>query len=171
MSKIISTLIVVIGIAYLLFRIFDINPVALIKNQPTATPTPDAWLPSGWTQISSSDNEIKLEKTVESGLKPQIVFDKSTLETGTDFTAYTSRLISGAKSAIPSLKYTQDDLSDSSRTLSGFYYNQKKKVFITQKIFQKDNSVYTLTASYSDESGKSEITSIFDSIVSRRLPN
>lgn len=166
MSKIISILIVVIGVAYLLFRIFD-----NFQNKPSDVQAPQSWLPSGWSELNSSDNELKLEKTVESGLKPQVVFEKSTLETGTDFTTYTSRLISGAKSAIPSLRYTQDDLSDSSRILSGYYYNQKKKVFINQKIFQKDNFLYTLTASFSNELDKEEISSIFDSIVSRRLPN
>lgn len=171
MSKIIILILIVIGVGYFILRISSTNPLSLIKSTPSPTPTVENWLPSSWTQVESTANKLKLEKSVTSGLKPQIVLEKSTNPDKTDFKTYTNRLIAGAKSALPTLRYQKDNLQNDTRVLSGYYFNQKNKILISQNIFQKDNNIYTLTASYNDVKLESEINSILDSIVAKHLPN
>lgn len=175
MNKTIIALIFAIGIIFLITRVFNVNPLSLVKDTPSPTPTVDNWLPSDWHQIDSDSNQLKLERTVESGLKPEIILIKSERPDSSDPKTYSDRIIAGAKSSLPSLRYTSDNTLNENnmylRTLSGYYYNQKLKVLVSQRLYLQDNQVYTLTASYADPAMETEINSIFDSIVSRRLPS
>jgi len=115
-----------------------------------------------------------LGKKVELGLKPEIVWEKSEKKNDIDFETYTNTLVAGARSAIPTLRYDMDKFVEGDldqRILSGYYYNQGKKVLISQRLYQKDSNFYTLTASYADSESETEVNSIFDKIVERRLGN
>jgi hypothetical protein len=125
-------------------------------------------LPESWGIIDDANVNLKFEKKVDTGLKPQIVFTKTESKEATTSPAkYVDRLVAGAKSTIPSFKIVSDKRGSEenlySALISGYYYNQKQKISILQRVYIKDGSVFTMTASYSSDIG-SEIENIFDSI-------
>lgn len=140
------------------------NPV--VSQQITST------LPSGWSQIVDPTVDVKLEKKVDSGVKPQIVFMKSSSKDASDSAKYVDRLIAGARSAIPSLVITSTKRNSTesfySTILTGYYFNQKQKISLSQRVYVKDDSVYTITGSYTGDLA-TEINQILDSIVKEKI--
>jgi len=174
MKKIIIVVFVVLAYIFITSPKVDIKVPAFLGGKVSPTPTVDNWLPKDWAQKESSDNKLILEKKVEMGLKPEIVWEKSEKKTDVEFSTYTNTLVAGARSAIPTLRYDMDKFVEgdlNQRILGGYYYNQGKKIFINQRIYQKDSNFYTLTASYADSESETEVNSIFDKIVERRLGN
>ena len=174
MKKIIIVVFVVLAYIFITKPEVDIKAPVFLGGKVSPTPTVDNWLPKDWTQKESSDNKLILEKKVELGLKPEIVWEKSEKKNDIDFETYTNTLVAGARSAIPTLRYDMDKFVEGDldqRILGGYYYNQGKKVLISQRLYQKDSNFYTLTASYADSESETEVNSIFDKIVERRLGN
>ena len=174
MKKIIIVVFVVLAYIFITSPKVDIKVPAFLGGKVSPTPTIENWLPKDWLQKESSDNKLMLEKKVELGLKPEIVWEKSEKKIDTNFETYTDTLVAGARSAIPSLRYDMDKFVEGDldqRILGGYYYNQGKKIFINQRIYQKDSNFYTLTASFDNGELEKEVESIFDKIVERRLRN
>lgn len=170
--------IAVIAVILLVTSFFLLNKKPIdLKNLGfgvTPTPTVVAKYPDNWSEVDS-EALVKLEKTITSGLKPEIILIKSEKPSEDSVKVYTDKIIAGAKSAIRSLVYETDKSTEvngySLRQLTGYYYNKNNKVKIIQNLYLKDNNLYTLTASYQDDSQESEINTIFDRIVSEYLPN
>ena len=174
MKKIIIVVFVVLAYIFITKPEVDIKAPVFLGEKVSPTPTVDNWLSKDWAQKESSDDKLILEKKVELGLKPEIVWEKSEKKNDIDFETYTNTLVAGARSAIPTLRYDMDKFVEGDldqRILSGYYYNQGKKVLISQRLYQKDSNFYTLTASYADSESETEVNSIFDKIVERRLGN
>jgi len=155
--------------------IFRFNKDKLLqfgKNNPDQVQTTVVLnLPVGWIKSDDTLVALKIEKQVESGYKPIITLIKSTSRI-TAPKLYIDNFIAGAKSAIPSLRLTSDQRDDSDdyylATIESFYYNNGLKINSLQKVFIKDNQVFTLTASYTDDI-TGEINQIFDTITDNQL--
>ncbi len=163
-------------VLFILIVVLIVKKPGVFKISDSLTPTPTQVaenLPNNWQKVdNTADVVLKYEKTVDSGLKPQIVMAKSELPADTTFEKYTNSLIAGAKSTLPSLKYSQDSLQDNLRLLSGSYRNSNKPVSVIQRVYLRNQTVYTLTGSYDPSSSTvEEINTILDSIVSQHLPN
>jgi hypothetical protein len=115
-------------------------------------------LPSGWVTVSESDSFNKLEKSVRSGLKPQIVFKKTISKDALTPAKYADQVKNGAKSALSSLVYLTDKRNSSesgySAFFTGYYFSGDQKIYIDQRLFIRGETVYTLTGSF--ESGLDE---------------
>lgn len=175
MKKIIIVILIVLGI-YVIYR--GIRHFTYRPQTIPTTPTESViTLPEGWSKVTASTGASqKYEKVVTSGLKPEIVLTETTSTDATNSAKYSNLLIAGAKSALPSLRYLTDETKTTdpifSRFLSGYYYNQKTKVNLLQRIYIEGESTSVLTASYDSRSANTtEINAIFDSIWSQRLPN
>ena len=141
------------------------------KNNPDQIQTATLDLPTGWAKSDDTLVALKIEKQVESGYKPVVTLIKSTSDI-TDPKLYIDNLIAGAKSAIPSLRVTSDQRGNLDNyylaTIDSFYYNSGLKINSLQKVYIKDNQVFTLTASYTDDI-ITEINKIFDTIVDNQF--
>jgi hypothetical protein len=156
-------LIIIVILGFIIFRKPTPKPVV---NQPV--PQEQQFkLPDNWKTVENSTVALKLEKTVNQGLKPEIVLINSVSKDALTPAKYIDRLLAGAKSAIPSLRITKDQRSTDkdiySATVSGYYFNNKTKVNLLQRIYIKGETVSTLTASFADGL-ESEINPILDSI-------
>jgi len=174
MKKILLVVFVILAYIFITNPNVDVKTPDFFGAKISPTPTVDNWLPKDWTQTESSDTKLILEKKVVLGLTPQIVWERSEKKSETEFESYTNTLVAGARSAIPTLRYTSDNFVEgdlNQRELTGYYYNQGKKILLSQRIYQKSENIYTLTASYADSESETEVNSIFDKIVERRLGN
>lgn len=168
------------NIPAVIFLVFIIGLISYsIMHRPAKQNSPDnidttetVKYPSQWSKVDSDTSILKLEKEVESGIKPQISLTKGQLESTDSPQKYLTRLISGAKSAIPSLRLNQssqttnDDLVQTN--LSGYYYNQKLKVNLLQRVYIKQGNIAVITASYSGNIDD-EINQIFDQIYDQQI--
>jgi len=148
------------------------------KKSPSPTPSVPSFsesLPLNWQLVSSTDKSLKLEKSVTSGLKAEIVYKKTSSPDALTPAKYVDKLKAGARSTLPTLRYLTDKRNSTelgyTALLTGYYFNQGKKILINQRLFIQAEDVYTLTASYDQNSSEAEINSIFDSIASHYLPN
>lgn len=125
-------------------------------------------LPKEWVKVSSDKLSLKLEKNVNQGLKPQIVLTVSESSEDSSPAKYVDRLIAGARSAIPSFKIITDkrhsEENKYSAVIFGYYFNQKTKVTVNQRVFIVGQKISVLTAS-SDGKITDEINQILDIIV------
>ena len=145
-------------------------------NKPTIETPPTVEqllkLPETWKNVADSDVALKLEKTVTSGLKPQIVLIKSSSKDALTPAKYTDRLIAGAKSAIPSFRVADDKRysaeNNYSAIITGYYYNKNIKISLIQRVYIKGEEVNTLTASFVGDIN-SEIESVLDNIVTEKI--
>jgi hypothetical protein len=133
-------------------------------------------LPSDWQTITESNDVIKLEKTVTSGLKPQIVYKKTTSKDALTPVTYTDRVKAGARATLSGLVYLTDKRNTSGSTysafLTGYYFNRSQKILIDQRLYIQSENVFTLSASFDQKSATdAEINSIFDSIWSQHPAN
>jgi hypothetical protein len=174
MKKIIAVILIIVGLIIVYFA------VRHFTNRPTNTVTPVAQtmtLPDAWKQVTATAGTTqKFEKTVTSGLQPEIALVETTSNDATNSAKYTNNLIAGAKSALPSLRIISDETNSApalyTRFLSGYYYNQKNKVNLLQRIYIQQTHVSVLTASFDDKSATAaEINSIFDLIWSQHPAN
>jgi hypothetical protein len=129
-------------------------------------------LPETWKSIGDTTVALKLEKTVDGTVKPQIVLINSSSKDALTPAKYTDRLVAGAKSAVPTLRIITDKRNAAennySALISGYYFNGKTKINLLQRIYIKGESVSTLTASYTGEL-EAEINRILDSIVQEKI--
>lgn len=124
-----------------------------------------------WNTVSTNDRDVlKLEKNSKYNIKPTIVAITSTTEES-DVKSYTSRLVQGTLSTIPTLKLIENtytfDKEVAKRKITGYYSNASNRVDIQQIIYIKGRHVLTLTSSTDPRETKilsNEITEIFDSI-------
>jgi hypothetical protein len=129
-------------------------------------------MPSGWSQVEDKDVNLKFEKKVDKGLKPQVVFKETQSTEASTPAKYTDRLIAGTKSAIPSFRVTGDMRNSLEKYYSAFitatYTNKGQKINLIQRVYIKGNTVYTLTASYTGELGN-ELNQILDNLVREKI--
>ncbi|MFZ2152449.1 MAG: hypothetical protein WAV41_00125 [Microgenomates group bacterium] len=169
MNKYIVLLIVLaIGVGYFMSK-NTFKGQTDIKTPPTIEQ--QLGLPNGWTKVETSDTDLKLEKKVEASLQPQIVFKQIVSDEATSPAKYTNTIIAGARSAIPSLKITDDKRSSTdtlyTALITGSYLNRGQKVNILQRVYIKSNNVFVMTASYNGDLSD-EINKIFDSLVKEK---
>jgi hypothetical protein len=165
-KKIVAIVLIIIGtfIVYRAVRHFINRP------QKVTVVTQTIKLPENWQKVATpAGASQKYAKTVTSGFQPEVVLIVSTSVQASDSAKYTNLLIAGAKSDLPTLKFLTDETKTTSslysRFLSGYYYNQKTKVDLLQRIYIQGNTVSILTASFDAKSASAdEINSIFDSI-------
>lgn len=134
-------------------------------------------LPENWSFSPLDDPSIslKLERRIEDLVRPTVVMIKS--ETSeTDFSAYLDRLIAGAKRTLPSLKVTSETEEEKEgfhlKKIEAYYYNGGNKVNLRQRVYLKEDRVYTLTASFGQtdpETVSRETETIFDSIFQEKI--
>ncbi|MBI2464759.1 hypothetical protein HYV64_01335 [Candidatus Shapirobacteria bacterium] len=129
-------------------------------------------MPSGWSQVDDKDVNLKFEKKVDKGLKPQIVLKVTQSVEASAPAKYTDRLLAGAKSAVPSLRLTGDMRNSLEKYYSAFvtatYVNKGQKINLIQRIYIKENTVNTLTASYTGDLAV-EINQILDNLVKEKI--
>ncbi|MBP9817156.1 hypothetical protein KBC75_00180 [Candidatus Shapirobacteria bacterium] len=164
MKKYILPSLLVLGVlcGYLIYR----RPTMFRRAEPQVSSDSINKLPAGWSAVEAKNVALKLEKNT-SGIKPQIV---KTINQSSEATApakYTDSLIAGATSAIPSLTITDDKRKSSENlytaNLSGYYYNQKVKISLIQRIKIQKDQVSVLTASFTGDLN-TEINSILDNL-------
>jgi hypothetical protein len=170
LAKILVITIILAVLSLTAFRYFSSrrSPQSSLLPFPPAS-SQISGLPEGWQEETSPGNMIKLVKQSGSdSIKPTIVLIKSKREGSLDYRTYVNRLLSGAKSAIPSLKIIQNEtLSDTSpytRFLKGSYLNNRQQINILQQITIQDDKVFTLTASYLPSGLEAEINSIMSTV-------
>ena len=129
-------------------------------------------LPEGWSEVEDSNVVLKLEKKTDKGLKPQIVLIKSTSKDAANPAKYIDRLIAGTRSTVSGYKVISDKRNQEGEVyvslLSGYYYNQKNKINLIQRVYIKGEEVNTLTASYNGDLTK-EIDLILDTISKEKI--
>jgi hypothetical protein len=168
MKKFIFLIIIIIlgVIIYLKYRPQKPSP----KSLPTSTPS--FVLPSNWKTIPDAKVDLKLEKTVTQGYIPQIVLTSNTRSDVVDPKIYVDRLIAGTRSTVTGYNTTSDVRNSQpdfySAQISGYYYNQKQKIALIERLYITKNTVYTLTASFIGDQAP-EINPILDSIVADKL--
>ena len=165
MNKYIALIIVIaLGVGYFMSR-KTFGPRTEIKEAITEEQL--LKLPDAWTKIEDKDVNLKLEKKVDSGLRPQIVFKEVQSDDALTPAKYTDRIIAGAKSAIPSLKINSDMRNSLekyySAFISGTYTNKGQKINLMQRVYIKDKTVYVMTASYIGDLS-TEVGQIFDNL-------
>jgi hypothetical protein len=145
------------------------------KKAPVEIPVSDEQLlklPENWSKVDDTAVALKLQKKVDKGLKPEIVLIKSESKDALTPAKYTDRLIAGARSAISSLRITDDKRNASegnySAMLSGYYFNNKTKISLLQRVYIKGETVNTLTASFTGDIAV-EANQVMDSIVKEKL--
>jgi len=153
--------------------------IAFATSRPKSTipeaPSSEISLPEGWS-ISSQDSpdfSLKLEKKAkDSLLRPTIVLIESEAEFENE-QDYVDSLIAGAKRTIPSLKLNSEKKEANgfaAWNLSGFYYTGGDRIEIIQRLYLKDNKVYSLTASFlADDQIVDEINAIYQEIFEKRI--
>jgi hypothetical protein len=163
---------------YLIIFIIVIGVILAYRLTSKATPSPESQptqtdkvnLPQDWQAVNPTTGIYRqYEKNIATGYKPIITIVRST-QKATDIKSYTDQLIAGAKSTIPSLRFTDDKLGQSgdfsTREMLGFYnHSRNLKVFLDQRIYLKDSDSYVVTASYTPESASTdEIKKVMDGI-------
>lgn len=137
-------------------------------------------LPEGWQEVEVAEEEVvvKLTKETESEIETNIVLMKIEDIDYESPEEYTDRLINGAKSALPSLTFSDDEVEENDyyiRKLTGRYWNAGDQVEVKQQIYVGENEVYVITASYasaaSSEELTSEINNLFDKLSEEYLKN
>lgn len=169
-------LLIILVLLLTVLGIFFFRPQTKKSPSPSSSvPSFSESLPLDWQLVSSTDKTLKIEKSVASGLKPEIVYKKTSSSDALTPAKYVDNLKAGAKSTLPTLRYLTDkrNSTESAYTalLTAYYFNKGKKILISQRLFIHGEDVYTLTASYEQNSSEVEVNSIFDSIASHYLPN
>lgn len=168
MKKIIAViaLVLLVALGYSLRQRF-VRPTT-----KSSTSTSEVILPSDWSQVADSKVDLKFEKKVDSGLKPQIVVKQVETDDAATPARYTDTIIAGARSAIPSLKIIDDKRTSTEKyylaVLTGSYQNQKQKVSLLQRVYIKDKTVTVITASYTGELAN-EVNSILDLVAKNKF--
>jgi hypothetical protein len=133
--------------------------------------------PEGWEEESSEEDVVvKLSKETDTEIAANIVITKEeNIEYETP-EKYADRLIAGAKSTLPSLVYTDDQLEDNDqylvRYLNGYYWQGGQQVGLSQKIYVGEDTVYVITASYDYQLKtelEEEINQNFDLLAEKHL--
>lgn len=160
-------LLIIIG-GFILLRRQPAKPT--VNQNPTISET--LKLSSDWKTITDTDSVLKIEKTVTSGLKPEIVYKKTTSKDAATPAKYVDNLKAGARATLSGLVYLTDKRNSTesgySAKLTGYYLNKGKKVFVDQRLYIKDEIVNTFSGS-SDESLVSEISQVLDSLIKEKL--
>jgi hypothetical protein len=163
-------LLVVIG-----FFLFRRAPAKVETETPASQNTSISQtlnLPVGWTIVSESDTDVKLEKTVTTGLKPEVVYKVTTSKDAVTPAKYVDNLKAGARATLSGLVYLTDKRNSSESTytafLTGYYFNRGQKIFIDQRLYIQGETVYTLTGS-SENSLVGEISQILDNLVKEKI--
>lgn len=171
MNKYILPIIIIVGLifGYFVYR----SPSIFRQSTPEVSSSSTNNLPKDWLAVTAEGVELKLEKAVTDGIKPQIVLTVTTSEDASSTPAkYTDNLLAGAKSAIPSLRFTSDKRGSLENlytaNLAGYYYNQKNKIDLIQRVYIQKSKVSVLTASFSGDLSK-EIDEIFDTLQKEKL--
>jgi hypothetical protein len=166
----IAAIVLLIIVGFFLFR-RQTATIKLSSDQPVSI-SETLNLPTGWKIISESDTMVKLEKTVTSGLKPQIVFKKTSSKDALTPAKYTDQLKAGAKATLSGLVYLTDKRNSQESTytafLTGYYLNRGQKIFINQRLYIQGETVYTLTGSFGSGLDE-EIEQIIDNISKEKI--
>ena len=170
MKKYIALIIILaLGIGYFMSR-RTFRPETLVKEPITQEQL--LKLPETWSQVADKDVSLKLEKKVDQGLKPQIVLQETQSAEASAPAKYTDTIIAGARSAIPSLKITDDKRNSSERLYTAFitgnYINRGQKINMIHRVYIKNQTVYVLSASFIGDLS-AEINQIFDNIVKEKI--
>ena len=152
------------------------RPASQIKEtnnqQKSETATKLANLPAGWTTVTNTDTTIKLEKTVTSGLKPEVVFKQTSSKDATVPAKYVDNLKAGARATLSGLIYSTDKRNSNdtgySALLTGYYLNKGKKIYLDQRLYLKDETVYTFSGS-SDSNLTGEVSQVLNSLVQEKI--
>lgn len=152
-----------IAILILLTAIFAGNQInkKRVDEKSVTEISMESLLPIGWQIEEEIDDKVvfKVKKSVGTGVGPIVVLIKDQKENTPE--NYLDQLIAGAKSTIPGLKYTKNNKEKQDgfqiTELEGFYYNSNKKINLIQQVYQKDNQLFLITASWSEDSEEKEI--------------
>lgn len=141
-------------------------------SNPTPTPIEQVLnLPESWKPANNDKVELELDKKVDNGYAPQVVLTKTTAAEAVKPAAYVDTLKKGARSAIPSLNYTEDKRNSLENLytafMAGTYFN-KQKINLIQRVYIQGQDVYTLTASFTGDLA-SEVNPIMDSIANEKI--
>ncbi|MCX6726471.1 MAG: hypothetical protein NTY75_01495 [Candidatus Shapirobacteria bacterium] len=164
--------IILIIIGFFLFR----RPPAKVETETPANQNTNlsqtSTFPAGWTIVSESDTTVKLEKIVTSGLKPEVIFKVTTSKDAVTPAKYVDNLKAGARATLPGLVYLTDkrNSQESAYTafLTGYYFNQGKKIFVDQRLYIQGETVNTFTGS-SDSNLTEEVSQILSSLSQEKI--
>lgn len=168
----------IIAVSAIVLLLTSIAVTSFLRNKNIETTEESASaerivvLPAGWEKVTKEGYEntyIKKQQN-ESDYTPTVAYDRNTVkETAAD--TYFSTMIAGAKSAIPSLTVTTNELSQYEghqvMNLAGNYYQNGTRIQIRQRLFLKGTTLHTIAASYAEgqEISEEEIDAVFDYIV------
>jgi len=129
-------------------------------------------LPAGWEVVSDSDTVTKLDKTVTSGLKPEVVFQKTTTTDATSPAQYVDRLKAGARSTLSGLVYLTDKRvskeSNYAAFLTGYYFNRGQKISVDQRLYIQGENVDTFTGSFESSLAR-EVAQVLSSLSMEKI--
>lgn len=170
MKRYIALLIVLaLGVGFFMSR-QTFRPQTVVKQQLTEEQI--LKLPSDWKKIDDKDVNLKFEKQVGAGIKPQIVFKDFQSTEASAPAKYTDTLIAGAKSTIPSLKVLDDMRNSTEKFYSAFirasYTNKGQKIKLIQRVYIIKDQVKVLTASFTGDLD-AEINQILDNLVAEKI--
>ena len=176
MKKTINSKTTLIFLAAIVIILAGVIVLDILPTKKDNSQTP-ASLPLDWSisKSNSGNTIVKVEKNIESTNRPNAIITQSTLTSNiNDAQTYVNKLISGAKSTLPSLKYITNTSDTANgvfhQKLTGSYLSGKTKVNIFQEIIIKESKVYTLTVSYlPTDLTDAELGQLRDSLVSTYL--
>ena len=164
----IALLVVIVVAGYFIFR--RQSPKVIVNQNPTISET--LKLSSDWKTITDTTTVVKLEKTVTSGLKPEVVYKQTTSKDAATPAKYVDNLKAGARATLSGLVYVTDKRfsqeSGYSALLTGYYLNKGKKVTIDQRIFITGQTVNTFSGS-SDAGQSAEVSQVLSSLTKSKV--
>ncbi len=176
MTKIKLVVAILLITALSVFALRYFSRLSKSPSTPSVPVSSSFVLPAGWQEVDPGKNLFKLTKLTDHPVKPAIVLIKSSLDDSqTSPSLYVDRLVDGVRSTVPGYKL----ISSQSQDIDGFYLriiqssyrNSGQTVLLRQNIYLKDNTVYTLTASYPTTDIDNEIGLIFDNIYKTKISN
>ncbi len=170
-SKIFSLIIILAILLVAGFVWYKSNRTNLQRLVQPVTPTTvsETTNVKGWESVTPVTPQIyKMVKIGTTGFQPTIIVLKNEI-TIPDPKNYTDNLIKGARSVLPSLVFTSDTTSTQdnffTRSLDGYYYSKKTKIFVMQELIIKNNQLLTIAGS----STGNDLNQAFAFVVSQQL--
>lgn len=168
--------IIAVSAVVLLLTSIAVTSVLRKKDTPTvkeSVSTEKALvLPQGWEKVTKEgyENTYIKKPQIETDYTPTIAYDRNTVKE-IPVEEYFSTMIAGAKSAIPSLVITKEQLNEyngySVMNLEGSYYEGGSSIQIRQRLLLNGTTLHTIAASFTDEQQitAEELDKVFDYIV------